>query len=435
MRKVFAYAVMVLCAVMLNAQDFTSLSFDATAFENTKPAEVVEMKNTVVVETIPVFEASTISAEDAAKLFEDAMSEEELQKLGNIEIKADILDPLESIRRMAAANTEAAERLFSVKHSSRDEADIYSKVIPNIKDYYISHDSKFSRKMDKEVWRKWGEIFDRKFENVPYVKYELPDVKFIFEIRTPKNLTERENLFKELEHFWMLGYRGVVTAWDGKANYRDLAELQSVLKLNGWRVWTSFSTHDYLSDSAYIDPDLYAAGLKALAKDAEAFLMGWRRTSIHLFIPDPGWTGYTMHSLRAGNPDIAFIGEYYFGYNGTHTAGEYHEYVSIPANSNAVLVVNLGFLSINPQQALRQVRRKVGDKLPLVSLIQGETSYFMSAHNTNRSKEVNRRISFLLEERFLKAGFDMVATTAGDGSNGMYNGKGIDNMCLSKNHQ
>jgi hypothetical protein len=197
---------------------------------------------------------------------------------------------------------------------------------------------------------------------------------------------------------------------------------------------TSFSTHDYLSNSTYIDPDVFAAGLKALARDAEAFLMGWRRTSIHLFIPEDGWTKFTMNSLRAGNPDIAFIGEYYFGYNGTHAEGEYHEYINIPANANAALVINLGFLSIDPQQALRQVRRKVGDKLPLISLIQGETAYYLSRNNTNRSKEVNERIQFLLEDRFLKAGFSVVAALAGDGSNGMYNGKGIDNLCLSKNH-
>lgn len=417
----------------LHAQDFTALSFEPASYETEKPPEVVQMQNTVVVETIPVFESNTVSAQDADKLFQQSLTELELKELGLVDIKTDLLDPRQSIRAMTMTHTEAADRLFSVKASTREEAAIFEQITPIIKDYYITHDRKFVAQMDKAVWSKWLKCFDQYKEPVKFVPYELPATRFIFEIRTPKNAAERINLFRELDHFRMLGYGGVVTVWDGRENYRDLAELQSVLKLNGWRIWTSFSTHDYLADSAYIDPNVYAAGLKALARDAEAFLMGWRRTSIHLFIPEDGWTKFTMNSLRAGNPEIAFIGEYYFGYNGTHAEGEWHEYINIPANSNAVLVVNLGFLSVNPQSALRQVRKKI-DKLPLISLIQGETAYYLSRNNTRRSKEVNQRIQFLLEDRFLKAGFQVVAALAGDGSNGMYNGQGIDNLCLSKNH-
>lgn len=342
----------------------------------------------------------------------------------------DLMFPNSKIELMSAA----AEKVEAAKRSTQTEAAVLEQLAPRIKDYYITHDRKFLAQMDTGLWQKWLKAFDLYSAMPEKANYQIPDAKFIFEIRTPKSSAERENLFKELDHFARLGYKGVVTVWDGKENYRELAEIQYLLKRYGWKVWLSFSTHDYLSNSCYIDPDLYARGLKALARDADAFLLGWRRSSIHLFIPDDGWTRFTMNSLRAGNPDIGFIGEYYFGYNGTDPAGEWHSYVNAPANCNGVLVVNLGFLSVNPKAAHKQVRSKVPE-LPLINLIQGETAYYLSRNHTGRTKEVYQRINHLLEERFLNAGFDAVASMAGDGGNGMYDGKGIDNMCLSKNHQ
>ena len=64
-------------------------------------------------------------------------------------------------------------------------------------------------------------------------------------------------------------------------------------------------------------------------------------------------------------------------------------------------------------------------------MIVGEKAYYMTTHNTNKTKAQNRSIIKGLERRFQRAGFG-TATLAGDGSNEIYDKSVSDDLCKSQ---
>ena len=319
------------------------------------------------------------------------------------------------------------------KRSGQD-GDIINFVFSRIKDIYV-YISDEVKNFDAELFRKWKNIYDNPPKKVAKSNYQIPKgSRFMFEIRTPHSEKEFENIKKELDVFKKEKYDGVVFVWDGKNDYENLIKAQLIAKEKGFRIWIAFSTCDYLEKSCFIDPELYEKGLSALSKNAEAFLMDWRRTSLHLQWKDEEWQNYTMQSCRKGNPEIGFIGEYYYGYNGTHDSSEWQGYVDLRDNYNGIIVVNFGFLSVNPKDALRMIRQQVSEDVPLVIVIWGESTHYLTSHKMTikkRTKPQYRRINRLLERRFINAGFQASVGCAGDGSN---KGNGIDDMCFSDNH-
>ena len=64
----------------------------------------------------------------------------------------------------------------------------------------------------------------------------------------------------------------------------------------------------------------------SLARECDGYLIGWRRTSLHLFKQDKPWVDYSMQCVRAGNPQIPVFGECYYGFQGNNNAdGSYFE--------------------------------------------------------------------------------------------------------------
>lgn len=353
--------------------------------------------------------------------------------------------------QLAVKNVQSnfASEKLNVKVASTDEIqkfaqDLISKRVGNpslvkfvteqIKDRYMNY-AKEVIDFNETIFTKWQKIYKDGVPPVEKVNYEIPkNGRFMFEIRTPHSESEFDNIRKELDLFKKEGYIGVVFVWDGKEDYQNLIKAQEIAKEKGFRIWLSFSTHDYLSHSSYIDPDLYQNGLSELSKNSEAFLMGWRRTSIHLQIQDEPWQNFTMQACRKGNPNIGFIGEYYYGYNGTHPAGEFHGYLNLKNSYNGIIVVNFGFLSVNPRDALRMIHRTVPKDVPLVIVIWGESVHYLNSKKSDlrkRTKPQYRRINRLLEKRFMSLGFHASIGCAGDGSNQLY---GKDDMCFSDNH-
>ena len=331
-------------------------------------------------------------------------------------------------------------------------------VSETIKDPYLCHAEEYAN-FDSKLWAAWRRVFESKPAPVKKIGYKVPkDGRFVFEVWTPKNQEEKENLMKELDFMKSRGYIGVVTMWDGKSNYKDLVSLQKEIKDKGFRIWLGFSTYEgechpmkvnkttgdtirvgEISVSTFVEPVYYREGLKALAANSEAFLMGWRRTSLHHNTQNVEWQNYTMNALRDGNPEIGFIGEFYYGENGSHPYGDFYtygQYANYRDNYDAVLLVNYGYISVNPKWAIATARRVVGQEPQLVCVIQGiGPGYISKPERVKKTRKRTiaqyRRINELLEKRFLRAGFDAVCGLAGDGLNApIY----PDDMCKSKNH-
>lgn len=323
-----------------------------------------------------------------------------------------------------------------------------------IKDPYIKQAREFLY-FDSKLWSAWRKIFESKPKPVEKIGYKVPNGKFIFEVWTPENKEQKENLLAELEFAKSKGYIGVVVMWDGTSDYKELVKIQEEIRSRGLKIWLGFSpykgyiennkvivnkdgkkyTKHETSMSTFVEPIYYKEGLKALAVNSEAFLMGWRRTSLHHNTQNVEWQNYTMGALRDGNPKIGFIGEFYYGENGYHPYYHYGQYANYRENYDAVLVVNYGYISVNPKWAIATARRYVGIEPQLVCVIQGVKPGYITysdRHITTkkRTKEQYMRINELLEKRFLKAGFDAVCGLTGDGLNSEI---APDNMCMSCN--
>lgn len=165
--------------------------------------------------------------------------------------------------------------------------------------------------------------------------------------------------------------------------------------------------------TVFHDPDQIAERLRLVCPLAEAILVGWRRTSVHLFIQDEAFTNFILRTAREANPEIAIIGEAYYG----QTAESYESVATynIPANASAVLLFNLGYNHIAIETAMDIVFPKVKD-LPRIGVVVGSGPYYESECLTRRKFEDNLKIKQELERRFLAGGCIGTITFRTDGS-------------------
>lgn len=107
-----------------------------------------------------------------------------------------------------------------------------------------------------------------------------------------------------------------------------------------------------LEETVYPDPDRLGAVLRRMGAAADALLIGWRRTSVHLLRQDRPYTAYLIASARADRPDLPVIGEIYAGPTNDHAVNlPSRPAVQIPPESGAVIVVNFDQPGISPVRA------------------------------------------------------------------------------------
>jgi hypothetical protein len=288
------------------------------------------------------------------------------------------------------------------------------------------------------VWKAWKAVYAKDYPRMKYVRVpDITQIKMIAEMQVAKTQSQRDNLFAELSYFKKLGYNAVLAVWEGD-KVSDFTEQITIVRGMGFKVFFTFGTKESLSTAIFIDPAAYSQGLATLAANCDGYLIGWRRTSLHLFNPDQKWIDFSVNCVRQGNPDIPVFGEVYRGFAGNNNPdGSYNEnefLVNIPTNASGAFVVNFGFQGVRPDGVLKLVRA-VSD-VPLIALIVGERPYYMTRNgnkpgSNGKTKAQNREIITRIENRFHKFDFG-IATLAGDGSNGNYDKSVSDDLCKSQ---
>jgi hypothetical protein len=283
-----------------------------------------------------------------------------------------------------------------------------------------------------KVWTQWKAIYAQSFPPIAYVQIaDITKVKLIAEMRVAESLAARNNLMEELKYFKTLGYNTVLAVWEGKDLESLLSQIDMVKGL-GYKVYFTFGTREKLTDDIFIDTNVYKRGLETLARYCDGYVIGWRRTSLHLFKADKQWINYSLNCVRIGNPNILVFGEIYRGYAGNNNPdGSYKEdefLANIPANASGAFVVNFGYQGVRPDGVLKLVRSVTS--VPLVVVVVGEKPYYMSNNKNNKTNQQNREIISRIENRFRKFDFG-TATLAGDGSNEVYNKAVSDDLCKS----
>ena len=183
-----------------------------------------------------------------------------------------------------------------------------------------------------------------------------------------------------------------------------------------------------VKESLFRDPDTLAKFLRELGAKADALLLGWGRTSLHLFLPDRSWTNFLIKNARSKNSRLAVVGMAYFGETAEKQLGVTYD---VPENCSAVLIVGLGFPGASTKTTLKKLFPEIVDHPHKIGLVVGERPYFDSLHDTGKTKKQNDQIKRRIELRLLQAGCSSTMTYSGDGSDGQYGRKDrTENLCL-----
>jgi len=286
---------------------------------------------------------------------------------------------------------------------------------------------------DNPAWAAWQLVYAQEYPRIKHVPAEnITELKMLAEMRKAETPAAIDNLIEELKYFKGLGYNGVLAIWEGEEPFALLQQIVRAKAL-GYKVWFAYGKREKLQDDVFIAPDVLQRGLSLLASVCDGYVIGWRRTSIHLFNADDQYYAATINWVRQGNPDIRVFGEAYYGYQGNNNPdGSYNETeftVRVPENASGVVVINFGRRGIRPDGVRNLLRQYTN--VPLVALVVGERPYYLTRNLNNKTKEENRQIITSIEERFRRAGFG-TATLAGDGSNEIYNPNVSDDLCKSQ---
>ena len=281
--------------------------------------------------------------------------------------------------------------------------------------------------IDSEIVGKWVKIYDRWEKSDKSDKSDWSDklkgLRMIAEVHHP---IDQNALRKNLEIYKQQGYNAVLLTFGYQGD--TLAEVLAAADLIrecGFGVWFSFSGPEKLEHSVFADPDVLAKYLQELSIRADGFLIGWRRTSVHLLIQDEPFRDYLIRKVRSVNQTIPILGEAYFGMT-AHTNHYFRISYNLPAESAGCYVMGFGFSGYDPGYYLSRMRR-IKD-LPKIAVIVGEKPYYGSKNSTGKSFEENLRIKQEIEKRWLAAGCVGTITLHGDCSDGIYNEKISDNI-------
>ncbi len=283
--------------------------------------------------------------------------------------------------------------------------------------------------IDSAAWKKWIEIYRK---NEPYtLEYKaLPSgLRIICEVKCPQNAEQIETLDKNLEAYREAGYNAVLLTFDLTEQLSKLLDVVAFVRSKDMRVVFAYTGPERLEWSVFQDPDKLASFLRSLGAVSDAFLLGWRRTSLHLLIPDPQWINFLVKNARGFNRDLPVIGEAYLGQTAESNESERAVTYNIPENVSAVLCFGIGYKGVAIGRALDLVFPKTKG-LPRIGLAIGERPYFDTRNNTKKSVSENNAIKAQIERRFLAAGCIGTMTIRGDGSDGIYDKTLTENLCL-----
>lgn len=282
---------------------------------------------------------------------------------------------------------------------------------------------------DDTAWQKWLALYKSQELLAYQPEYQplAPGLRIICEVRCPVDMEDFSAMRQRVDYYAGRGYNAVLVTFDTTENLQRLCLAVDYLKHKGLKVVIAYSGAENLRVPVMRDPDVLAEWLEALGSRADALLLGWRRTSVHLFLPDKQFASFIIKAARAQNPSLATIGMAYYGETAALERGVTYE---VPEHCSAVLIVGLGYPGTSSKAALQKLFPKIADHPHKVGLVVGERPYFDSKNATGKTYSANEAIKRQIETRLLAAGCASTMTYSGDGSDGAYgNTQNTENLC------
>lgn len=258
--------------------------------------------------------------------------------------------------------------------------------------------------IDDPIAAAWIDIyrqsFTQKIDRVPL----SPNVHMIAEIHAPINFAVLE---KNLSWYRTKGFNSVLITWGYPGeDMADLVKAASVAKQKNLSVYIALSGPE--NQSVYRDPELLRSELQILGRTADGFLVGWRRTSQHLWEKDEPYLTYMVQCIRSVNPTIAIIGEVYFG----ETARSSRDWsIEAPEYVSGVILSGLSTRGI----AVEKVMSRLHSRGPIIPVVLGDRAFYLKMIPNGKSPLENFEVKRQMVRRWLAAGAAGVIVLHGDG--------------------
>lgn len=278
---------------------------------------------------------------------------------------------------------------------------------------------------------KWVDIY-KKYQNVDPIQY-IPlniNLRMISQVCVYKTLQQRNNLIKNLKFYKSKGYNSALLVFKTNDNVQDLINIARLIKQNNMYVFFAFGDSENLNKDIFCNPQWFENVLTNLAKECHGY-MPWRRSSLHLFIPDKAYNNYVHHTLRKANPNIYIMGEIYYGMTAiNHPKIDW--FSNIPTNCSGIMLKNFGYKGFNLENIIKITRKKYNtNDLPIMGVVVGDKPYYATRRKNNLDFEKNFQIKVQLEKRFMKSKIIGTITMHDDGSNGIYDSNITNNLTQS----
>lgn len=204
----------------------------------------------------------------------------------------------------------------------------------------------------------------------------------------------------------------VAFGWSGA---EDVPGYIATAREHGFKVLLTYSGPATRSVPVFGSPERLARLLALHGRQADAFVLHWRRTSLHLLTPPAGWTRFLTENVRRLNPSLPVIGSVYYG----ETGGAYPGHgwsASVPADASGAVFQGGGTPDYPPGAALAALRRFTA--LPAVAVALGDRAAYLHEFKNGKTFMQNFAIKRQVADGCTAAGFHAVIIRHGD--NGDY---------------
>ena len=291
----------------------------------------------------------------------------------------------------------------------------------------LQHDSTFG--LDSTAWKKWLAIYRK---NEPYqLEYKpLPaDLRIIAEVKYPADADQVSTLDRNLDFYGKQGYNAVLLTFDTTEDIGRLLDTASLIRAHGLKIVCAYSGPENLRWSVFRDPNVIADYVSRVCAVSDVYLIGWRRTSCHLLIQDDAFRNHLLRSARKFNPNIAVLGEAYYGQTAHSNLRTHYVSYNVPENASGVLLFGIGYKGVALEIAMTGMFPAVKD-MPRIGLAIGEKPYFDTHNDTGKTFAQNLAVKQRIERRFRAGGCVGTMTIRGDGSDGIYDKRFTENLAV-----
>ena len=283
----------------------------------------------------------------------------------------------------------------------------------------IGYESQALNPGNSVLFSEWISIY-KQYQNMPSIAFVPITTKFrmISEVSPLYTQKEMEILDKNLVFYKSEDYDSVLVTFTKDDNPSAvLNTIKYIIKTHNMKVWLAYSGAESLKETAFMPVNEYTNILASCAPYITGYVNSWRRTSVHLWKQELAFMNYTNHILRLNNPNVAILGELYYGETAKYINEKYPYGWDTNAfpNESGLVLSNSGYQNLNFKYLFNKLLPSItGNKnYPYVGLVIGPHPYYRGKTNLDYASAL--KIKHDIENKFFKYNCVGTITLSSDG--------------------